>query len=118
MVQVIAKSRAHAENQDNDSNRRGSVGIGVEEGAEVHCRTCVVQLLLLGLCQFGDRVEDTVLIGVNARQVDFAPVHRALEVQRFGVVRDDHVLFGDYIVRRGVHPVVALSPHLHEIDAC
>ena len=38
-------------------NRRGSVRIGVEEGAEVHCRTRVVQLVLLGLDQFGDRLE-------------------------------------------------------------
>ena len=59
MVQVTAKSRAHAENLDSDNNGRGSVGIGVEEGAEVHCRTRVVQLLLLGLGQLGDRLEDT-----------------------------------------------------------
>ena len=54
-----------------------------------------------------------MLIGVKARQVDFAPIHRALEVQRFGVVHDYHVRFGDYVVRRGVHAVVALSPDLH-----
>ena len=57
MVQVTAKSRAHAENQYNDDNRRSSGGIGVEKGAEVHCRTRVVQLVLLGLGQFGDRLE-------------------------------------------------------------
>ena len=58
MVQVTAKSGAHAENQDNDNNnRRGSVGIGVEEGAEADCRTRVVQLVLLSLGQFGDRLE-------------------------------------------------------------
>ena len=69
MVQVTATSRAHAKNQDNDNNnRRRSVGIGVKEGAEVHCRPRVVQLILLGLGQFGNRLEDTVLIGVNARQ--------------------------------------------------
>ena len=88
--------------------------MSIEEGAEVHCRTRVVQLVLLGLGQFGDHLEDTVLIGVNARQVDFAPVHRALEVQRFRVLCDDHIFFGDdYVVRRGVHAVVALSPDLH-----
>ena len=58
MVQVTAKSRAHAENQDNDNNNRGgSVGIKVNEGAEVHCRTHVVQLVLLGLGQFGNHLE-------------------------------------------------------------
>ena len=58
MVQVTAKSRGHAENRYNDNNtRRSSVGIGVEEGAEVHYRTRVVQLVLLGLGQFGDRLE-------------------------------------------------------------
>ena len=59
IVQVTAKSRAHAENQDNDNNHRGSVGIGVEEGAEVDCRTRAVQLVLLSLGQFADRVENT-----------------------------------------------------------
>ena len=105
---------AHAKtSKKKQVNRRGSVGIGVEEGAEVLCRTRVVQLVLLGLGQFGDRLEDTLLIGVNARKVDIAPVHRALEVQSFCVVRDDHVFFDDDVVRRGVHLVVALSPDLH-----
>ena len=50
---------------------------------------------------------------MNARQVDDAPVRRALQVQRLGVVLDYHVLFGDYVARRGVHAVVARSPDLY-----